>query len=167
VADLITHACTALLAKLPARRPVHVATFLAGTALPDLIGRVPSMALTRIRYTLPDIPEALIYPWNVVHMPFGLLCAAYLLAFVFPQEDRPPVFRNLVGGGLLHLAVDLLQFHFGVGYLLLFPFSTWDYEIGCIGSEDTVRIVPVLAPLTALLAWLRWGRRAADAPTGG
>lgn len=156
MADLITHACTALLAKLPQRRPVHVATFLAGTCLPDLIGRVPAMALTRLRYTLPDVPEALIYPWNVVHMPFGLLCTAYLLTFLFPEADRAPVFRNLVGGGVLHLAVDLLQFHFGVGYLLLFPLSTWDYEIGCIGSEDTVRIVPFLAPLTAILCWLRW-----------
>lgn len=156
MADLITHACTALLAKAPYRRPVHVATFLAGTCLPDLIGRVPAMALTKLRYTLPAIPEALVYPWNVVHMPFGLLCTAYLLTFVFREGDRPPVFRNLVGGGLLHLAVDLLQFHFGVGYLLLFPFSTWDYEIGCIGSEDTVRIVPVLAPFTALVCWLRW-----------
>lgn len=165
MADLVTHACTALLCKVPYRRPQHIATFVAGTCVPDLFGRVPCMALTSLRWSLPALPEALIYPWNVLHMPFGVLLGSYLLTFLFPEADRRAVYRNLVGGGLLHLAVDLLQFHFGVGYLLLFPFSTWDYELGWIGSEDTVRAVPVLVPVTALLAWVSWRRPAKDTAT--
>jgi hypothetical protein len=59
---------------------------------------------------------------------------------------------------MLHLAVDVLQRHLGVGYLLFYPFSTWDWEAGIIGSEDTVRALPIVLPVTLLVAWWRWGR---------
>jgi hypothetical protein len=163
MADLITHTCTALLWKAASRKP-HVAIFVAGTCAPDLFGRVPTMGLTAIRPTFPWIPEWAIYAWAPLHMPFGILLASYLLSFLFPEASRRVAFTNLIGGGLLHMAVDLLQFHFGVGYLLLFPFSFWDFELGWIGSETTVLIVPVLLPFTLLVAWWRWGRRTNASP---
>lgn len=158
MADLITHGCVAVLWKAATGGP-RVPLFVAGTCLPDLLGRVPSMALTEARWRLPLIPEWLVYVWAPLHMPVGILVGGYLASFWLPEDGRGAAFRTLVGGGLLHLAVDLLQRHFGVGYLLLFPFSLWDYELGWIGSEDTVRIVPVLLPLTVLAGWARWGRR--------
>jgi hypothetical protein len=157
MADLITHTCAAVLWKAATGRP-HVATFVLGTCVPDFLGRVPSMALTVMRWKLPWIPEWLVYLWVPFHVPVGVVVAAYALSFAFPEEGRRATFANLVGGGLLHIAVDLLQRHFGVGYLLLFPFSFWDFELGWIGSEDTVRIVPLLLPLTAAAAWARWRR---------
>jgi hypothetical protein len=156
MADLITHTCTALLWKAGTRGD-RVAVFVAGTCAPDLLSRVPSMGLTWLRWQVPSIPEWLVYIWGPLHMPAGIAAAAVLLSFLFPEQGRAEAFRNLLGGGLLHLAVDLLQHHFGVGYLLLFPFSLWDYEVGLIGSEDTVLIVPILAPFTAWVAWKRWG----------
>jgi hypothetical protein len=158
VADLITHTCTAVLWKAARNRP-HVATFVAGTCLPDLFGRVPTMALTALRWKLPFIPDWLVYLWNPLHMPFGIVLTCYVVSFLFPEATRRVAFLNLLGGGLLHMAVDLLQFHFGVGYLLLFPFSFWDFELGWIGSETTVLIVPFLLPFTVAVAWWRWGRR--------
>lgn len=158
MADLITHTCTALLWKAGTGGD-RVAVFVAGTCFPDLLSRVPAMSLTWLRWSVPAIPEWLIYLWGPIHMPAGIVTTAWLLSFLFPAAGRPAVFRNLLGGGLLHLAVDLLQRHFGVGYLLLFPFSQWDFEIGVIGSEDTVLIVPFLVPITAGLGWWRWGRR--------
>lgn len=157
MADLITHGCAAILWKAGTGKP-GVATFVAGTCAPDLLARVPSMGLTTLRWKIPAIPEWLIYVWGPLHMPLGILIASYALAFLFPEAGRRQAFVQLLGGGMLHVAVDLLQRHFGVGYLLLFPFSLWDFELAWIGSEDTVRIVPVLAPITAAVAWRRWGR---------
>lgn len=159
MADLITHACTALLWKAATGRD-RVAVFVAGVCVPDLVSRVPSMGLTWLRWSVPAIPEWLVYLWGPLHMPSGMIACAFLLSFLFPAEGRRAVFANLLGGAFLHLAVDLLQHHFGIGYLLLFPFSQWDFEIGVIGSEDTVRIVPFLVPATALACWARWGRPA-------
>jgi hypothetical protein len=86
----------------------------------------------------------------------GVVLQSYLVSLLFAENQRRSAFQNLVGGGLLHLAVDLLQFHFGMGYMLLFPFSTWDFEFGLLGSEATVPLVPVLLPLTIYLARKRW-----------
>lgn len=156
MADLLTHACAAVLVKAALRRPRMVATFVAGTCLPDLLGRVPPMALARARWDLPWIPEWAVYVFSPLHVPAGIAAAAYVASFAFSPEQRPGAFRNLLGGGMLHLAVDLLQRHFGVGYLLLFPFSTWDVELGLLGSEDTVLLVPFLLPLTLGIGWWKW-----------
>ena len=69
---------------------------------------------------------------------------------------------NLLGGMLLHMAIDLLQSHLGVGYPLLFPFSTHAVELGLIGSEATV---PLALPLAVLAVWV-WRRgQPADVPS--
>lgn len=176
MADLITHTCVALLVKAATRGPAPassswplpptVATFVLGTCLPDLLGRVPSMALTTLRWSVPAIPEWTIYVWGPLHMPFGILVASILVAQAFRDGERRSAAAQLTGGGLVHMAVDLLQSHLGAGYLLLFPFSLWDFELGLIGSEDTVRIVPLLVPLTALACVARWRRRG-DQGAGG
>ncbi len=171
MADLITHTCTAVLWKAavgPGRDGrTHLPTFLAGVCAPDLLSRVPSSALTFLRWKLPGIPEWSIYVWGPLHMPVGIVAGSFLLAYLFPQAQRPAALRALVGGGLLHLGVDLLQRHLGVGYLLFYPFSTWDWEAAVIGSEDTVRALPLVLPLTLAAAWARWGRsRPPPAGTG-
>ncbi len=167
MADLVTHTCLAYLCKAlrprVAQRPAHIATFILGTCVPDLLGRVPSMGLTVLRWGVPAIPEWAIYVWVPFHMPVGVALSSFILSFLFPEALRRVAFLNLLGGGLLHLGVDLLQRHFGIGYLLFFPFSLWDFELGWIGSEDTVRIVPLLVPLTAAVAW--WRQKGAPART--
>ena len=163
MADLITHTCVAVLFKAAIRRP-HVATFVAGTCLPDLLGRVPTMALTIARWSIPAIPEWACYLTAPLHMPVGMVLSSYIAALLFPEPFRRTAFWNLFGGALLHLAVDVTQSHFGVGYLLFFPFSTWDFELGWIGSEDTVRIVPFLAPFTVWVFWKRAGAAPGQLP---
>lgn len=142
------------------RDRASIALFVAGTCAPDLLGQVPGLALIRARFYLPWIPEPLVYLWSPLHLPVGMVLMSYALAHLFEPAWRARAFRGLLGGGLLHLGVDLLQSHFGVGYMLFFPLSRWDWELGLIGSEDTVRIAPVLVVVTALL--LGWhGKRAA------
>jgi hypothetical protein len=115
------------------------------------------MGLSVLRWEWTWIPEPLIYLWTPLHLPVGVLIGSGLLAFFFPEAERKESFTALTGGGMLHLAVDLLQRHLGVGYLLLFPFSLWDFELGWIGSEDTVYLAPLLVLLTLLAIRARKG----------
>jgi hypothetical protein len=164
VADLITHGCVALLAKAPTAR-AHVAAFVAGTFLPDLFGRVPSWALSRIGRTVTPVDPTLIYWWDVLHLPSGMVALAFTLAQLFPAALRRAVFWNLLGGMFLHLAVDLLQSHLSSGYLLLWPFSTTGFELRWMGSEDSIFIVPLLVPVTwAVWRWTRPPRTGSPLP---
>jgi hypothetical protein len=161
VADLVTHACVAFLAKAPTAR-THVATFVAGTLIPDLVSRVPSSALSWIGRTVSPIDPTFIYWWDVLHLPVGMLALAFTLAQLFPATARRAVFWNLLGGMLLHLAVDLLQSHLSSGYLLLWPFSTAGFELRWMGSEDSVFLVPFLVPVT-FAVW-RWTQPRTGSP---
>jgi hypothetical protein len=73
------------------------------------------------------------------------------------QDLRRSAFLDLVGAMALHLGLDLLQDHQGVGYLLAYPFSDVLFELGWIGSEDSVLVAPVLAA-GALIAIPVWNR---------
>lgn len=154
MADLVTHMATALLFKAVAGRK-HTASFTLGTVLPDLAGRVPGIVLVKlVGFGLP-IPEGLTHAPGVLHMPFGMLPLCVLLALVFPELQRPKIAANFFGGCMLHMAVDLLQHHTGTGYPLLFPFSTWHFELGWIGTEATVLLAPIIAPVSVLAWWMR------------
>lgn len=155
MADLVTHAAVGALVKAASRGP-HAAAFIAGNMLPDILSRLPALVLGYIHQHVP-LPHLLLYGWNPLHMPAGMILAAWLLALLFPVPIRRGVFLNLLGGMALHLGLDLLQSHLGVGYALCFPLSHTTYELGWIGSEATV---PVALPL-ALFSWLvwRWRRR--------
>jgi hypothetical protein len=163
VADLITHGCVAFLAKAPSAR-THVAAFVAGTLLPDLVSRVPSAALSRIARTVAPIDPTFIYCWDVLHLPVGMLGLAFALAQLFPAAvRRARFFWNLFGGMLLHLAVDVMQSHLSSGYLLLWPFSTAGFELRWMGSEDSV--FPRAVPRPPHVAIWRWtGARTGSRP---
>ena len=151
MADLISHASVAVLAKAGTRWSM-APVFVAGTLAPDLLSRAPAIALGWVHRNLVTLPDVMTYGWDPLHQPLGMLIAAYGLTLLFQAEERRSVFLNIVGGMSLHLALDLLQHHFGVGYLLAFPFSHWHFELAWIGSEDTVLAAPILAIL-AVWAW--------------
>lgn len=160
--DLITHAALGFLWKRASGKP-HIASFVAGNLLPDLLSRLPAMSLNALRDRGLPLPDAAMYLTGPLHMPVGMLLSSYALAFLFPEAERRAVFANLLGGMGLHLAVDLTQFHYGVGCALFYPFTARTYELGWIGSEDTVFFALPLALLTALLWAPRLKRRAAAA----
>lgn len=152
--DLITHGCIGLLWK---GRPQsqHVASFVAGNLLPDLLARVPSMGLNLLRDRGLPISDVALYIWGPFHMPVGMALSAYMLSFLTPEQGRGAVFRSLLGGMLLHLGTDMLQYHYGVGYLLFYPFWRRSFEFGVIGSEDSVYLAPLLVVLTGWVWWRR------------
>ena len=155
MADLVTHLCTALLPKaLFGGR--HTAVFALGTAMPDVVARVPGLALGLV---LGDaVPEPLIRVVEVAHQPLGSALMCMVAAWVFPQQDRLRAMLCLTAGAWLHLAVDVLQDHQGQGYFLLAPFHLGRFELGCMGSEATVAWAPWLALITAVAWAVRWWR---------
>ncbi len=159
MADLVSHWALAVLVKAGTGwRDVPV--FVAGSLLPDLLARLPPMALELVARPLGGLPAWASYMWAPLHLPAGMLAASYLLALLFPAERRRVVFANLLGGMGLHLLVDLCQDHLGVGYQLLFPLWTRPVEFGLWGSEDTVLVAPLLAAAAAAV-WWRQRRRSA------
>ncbi len=161
MADLVTHIGLAFLVKGLTRKP-HTASFVLGNVLPDLGGRAIGMGLTLLVHQGAPVPEDLIFGFGVLHLPLGILALCGLLALPFRRDLRRSVFLNLLGGCFLHLALDLLQRHTGTGYPLLFPFTTWHWELGLIGSEATVPVSVPLLLAGAGLWWRRVGRSVDD-----
>ena len=75
----------------------------------------------------------------------------------FGTQERRAILANFLGGMFLHLAVDLLQDHHGVGYVLFFPFVHLPLELGLVSSEASVRWAPLLLIVSGLL--IVWRRR--------
>ncbi|MEC7240999.1 MAG: hypothetical protein VXW32_07140 [Myxococcota bacterium] len=154
MADLITHMASGLLVK-GATRGRYTGALVAGTVLPDLGARVPAMGFSALAKAGVPVPPEVPYAFEVLHMPVGMLLMCVVLALLFIPEQRQGVFINLVAGCFLHLGVDLLQDHLGVGYLLAFPFSTWDFELGWMGSEATVYLAPLFGAASLGFWWWR------------
>ncbi len=151
MADAVTHLCSGLLAHLasppgPLRRWSPV--FVAGAVLPDLLSRAPATVLGLIHNHLRPLPPMLLYGWNPLHLPSGILLYSLLLALLFPASQRRSALIALLSGGALHVAIDLCQRHVGLGYPLLIPFSSRDFELGLMSSEATVPWAPWIAGVT-------------------
>jgi len=166
VADLLTHTAGAWLLKevagqLPATRPWanHRALFVVGAVAPDALGRIPWVVLGTIHQKVGGVPAWMAYIWEPLHMPLGMLLMAWIGSLAMVPHLRAHAFRNLGGGMLSHLALDLAQSHMGVGYPLFFPLSMAHWELGLWGTEATVWVaIPLF--LTALVL----NRRAKGAP---
>jgi hypothetical protein len=157
VPDVVTHAAVGFLLKAGTGGG-RVPVFLLGSLLPDLLSYVPGAAIAWFSQHVWHLPAWSVYFWYPFHLPVGVLATSLAVAYLFPEAGRGRVFLELAAAGLLHLLLDLLQFHLGPGYLLLFPFSDKDFEFGLIGSESTVPFALPLAFLAALAWRIRRGR---------
>ena len=157
MADLITHACSALIPGAFVRSRL-LGPVVIGAVLPDLVSRFPATVLDMLREGGLSIPGWLLMPWGVLNEPIALVLVFLLLAQAFRPIDRWVVFRGLLVGCVLHVGLDVLQDHHGDGYQLLFPLSHARFELGWIDSEATVSWAPWLALITAGLWAARWAR---------
>lgn len=155
MADLVTHASVAFLCRVPCRSRM-VPVFVLGSVLPDVFSRVPSILAWGFHQRVHPLPDMLLYCWTPAHLPAGILVWTLLLTCLFREAERPAVFGNLLAGAGLHLFLDLLQHHHGQGYVVGFPFTDAQVELGLLGSEATV---PWALPLAALAAITWWGPR--------
>lgn len=166
MADLLTHVAVGHILKRLSPQPSHPVLFALGNAAPDLIGRAPGLALYGLETVLKqDMPYSITLGFDAFHMPVSYTLSCLLLAWLLPRAWRRVVFLNLLLGGYLHFVVDLMQTHMDGGYRLFFPFSWVDFELGWIGSEDSLYLALPLTLLAGLveLRFRRKGRRGGQA----
>ena len=148
--DLVTHVSVASILFRISRSPGHLALFLLGTILPDLLTRPVCI----------PFPETM---WLVapLHTPVGFILICLLVSSYFEQGIRHQVLVALLAGGFLHMALDSLQTGVGdTNYLWAFPFVSWGKTLGLIGPEDSLYAAPFLLALAlGIEAFVRRTRR--------
>lgn len=158
LADLLSHVLVGHIAKRLSPWPRGALIFAVGSALPDVVGRVPRivMGMVDVRGRL-AIPPMLYDLWNALHLPIPFLILCALIALAAPARFRRPLWRNLALGGLLHMAVDFTQHHIDPTiYKCLWPFSFQGWELGWVSTEASLAWLPWLAPAALLVeAWHR------------
>lgn len=168
MADLLTHVLVGHICKRLSPWPAEGVLFAVGSVLPDLAGRVPRIALDLLDPTGAwALPPMAFDVWSATHTPLTYLVLCLLLALWCPLSWRHVVWRNLALGGLLHLGLDFFQTHINPAtYRYLFPFSFAGWELGWVGTEESLAWIPWLVPV-ALFAEgrYRWRRRISPAPT--
>ncbi len=159
--DLITHAGVGLLLRLPARRSPLV-WFIVGSCMPDIAARLPALSLALASAVFGfEISEVWLDATAMLHLPLPFLLLCLLVALLLPISIRRVAFRNMALGGLVHLAIDLTQYHINGGYRVFYPFSMEMFELGWISNEASLDWLPYSAPLfaLALLVKIGWEKR--------
>jgi len=160
----MTHLTVAYLVKRTVSPKQNMVPFLAGSTLPDLLSYIPLMT---IGITVPLIKTGLIhlesppgwlfeipycfYPFHAL-VPFMLLCWFFVLWC--PVKARRGVFLNLVLGSMLHFALDGLQINPNEYSYFLFPFSMKALELGWIGTESSLYVVPFFTVAAATVLFM-------------
>lgn len=149
--DLLSHYLTAkILSTKSGVRPIS--PFFAGTILPDVLGRVPSIVITNVSEK---------YDCNlgwflaIFHSPFVLFLICFLITLFFEQALRKRVFKLLMLGVFLHLGLDMFQKTFisGKGYLWFFPFSFKSFSAPLFWPDQTIYFIPVLLIVFIIIWW--------------
>lgn len=157
MADLLTHIAIGHLLKRVSPWPTHPLLFALGTTVPDLVGRAPGLALYLLEvWTKRDMPYIVTLGFDAFHMPIPFTLACLMVAWMVPVDFRRTLFWNLLLGGYLHFGVDVFQSHIDSGYRLFFPLSWVDFELGWIGSEDSLYVaVPLALGALGVEVWYR------------
>jgi hypothetical protein len=130
--DLLTHVIIAQGCRMGIRGGALTPWFLVGTVLPDVLTRPFNIAM-----------PPLFWFFMPLHTPAGFFVVCALVSHFFPAANRPSIFGNLLGGGALHLLLDIFQAHLAGSYYLLFPFSWWSFEFGLFWPEDSLYLLPL------------------------
>jgi len=168
VADLVTHVLSAQWVATARGRLLPRPALVLGTMLPDYVANGPIVALRVVEPFLPWrlplwLPDAL----TGFHAPilYALLC--WWLAALVPRARRDGVFGALFLGGLLHIAIDLLQDHVAPGaYYPAYPLWRHPWHLGVLHNEGSLLLMPLFAAATLVVAWPGW-RRALAARLAG
>lgn len=159
--DLLAHAlfAYAVFAVLAARSaglgPRHVPVAVVGGVLPDLSKAHLLVGSGRVGATL-GVP----FSWLALHRVGAVLVLGALGALAFERAERRAAFGALLGGGLVHLALDALVVRAdGLAPPYLYPFTWWRLPSGDLYLSS--ELWPTLAALV-LAAAVRWHTRSPD-----
>ncbi len=153
--DLLTHAAVGSMLGVAARRRVLV-WLVVGSVLPDVISRLPGLAMALAsRTTGLPVSYELLQAVGLGHVPLAVLAVCLIIALLLPAPVRSAAFLGLTSGALVHLALDTAQAHLVGGYMLLYPFSTRLFELGLMDAEASLDLLPWTMALAAAALGLR------------
>ena len=158
--DLMTHLGASYLVKRFLWPDRQTLAFLAGATLPDLAAYVPLVAANLLGFSsgpawLRDAP----YFFLPFHSLLGFTLLCWLISLLFTADERRGVFLNLEAAGLLHFALDVFQIQHGEFGYLLFPVSWKPVQLGWIGTETSLYVLPGLAAVCLMVFCLDWRRQ--------
>ena len=143
--DLMTHFTASYLLKRMTTPKFNMVPFLLGATLPDILAYIPLVLAAGIPSGfLPLWLENLPYFFLPFHSFLGFFLFCWLVALLFSKDARAGIFINLILGGLLHFAMDVLQVQHGEFAPLCFPFSWRSIQLGWIESEASLQVLPYL-----------------------
>ena len=144
--DLLTHAATGYLLGRCYSADNRLALLVFGSVLPDLLTRVPEIALQRFL----NLPVG--HFFAAFHTPTALVVTCYGLSFLFDETRRRLTFVLLLLGALFHVVLDLMQEQFYRGkYMPYFPFNMDTVQWSLFHIHASLLGTPVLL---VLVIWL-------------
>lgn len=150
--DLFTHFTSGVILRKFTHREKLGSVIILGCSLPDLVTRLPSIAL----FYLFNIEIS--YFVIPLHTPIGILITCYFVSMFFEFYLRKKVFYYLLFGSFIHLTLDLMQIQFlRSDYFLFFPFSFYTIDFGLFHYDSSVSLfIPecILLCLFVLYGWL-------------
>ena len=175
MADLLTHSLVNYVvgASSGRLRAGEVSWLVSGGLLPDLLSRVPTMALEAL-----PLPQSLSQSLcgvfeggELFHTPVGIAGFALAVCLLLPSVFVAPPGRLRAGallaaGGLLHIGIDLLQRHLVPGYIPLYPLSRSWFEVGLFPETASHYSWPVLIPLALYVRHRSRVQDRGDEPAG-
>lgn len=128
----------------------HVAVVVVGGVLPDV-----AKAHLVVGSGAVEAAVGLPFSWLALHRLGAVLAFAALGALLFARAERSVAFGTLVGGGLLHLALDALVIRAdGRAPPYLYPLSWWRPPSGDLYLSSDLWPTAVAVVLAATAWWM-------------
>ena len=154
--DLAIHLAAASVARRALPGGAARMGLLLGTCLPDVAYKGLYLAL--------HVPRDHAI---VADTPVGVILLSYVACFLFVEEERRAAFGGLVAGSLLHLLLDALKAHLGMGGILVgLPLSLRPLGFEAYSPEQSVYLVLPVVAVALGIEWIARRRRAAVPEAG-
>lgn len=139
--ELVTHGIVAYAVGRLAKFQSLTLIVIGGTLLPDVIVRSASIFFK----------GKFVWLFLPLHTPFVLVILCYVVSLLYRVGERKRIFLASTLGVIIHLVLDSLQKHYGLGYLWLFPFSWQKFEFGVFWPEESMFVIPIMIAIGGLM----------------
>lgn len=154
--DLVSHVALGYSAKKISPWKRGMMWFILGSCLPDLAARGGRTVLKIWANAAgSDYPMNWMTGVGVFHEPAGYAVLCLWMVYLFPRPERELIFSNLLGGGLFHYFLDIFQYHITPGYMPFAPCSSFTFELGLVGTETSLYLVPLWVSVAGLIWYYR------------
>ena len=154
--DWVSHLMAGHVTSRAGGRRFFYGALLLGSVIPDVLSYLPWKGMSLIVGDTALMREAL-YGAMPLHSIPASAVAVLMVTFFFKEGLRGRAALSLAVGSGLHLLMDLFQYQYDGGYLLLAPFDYGSYQIGLFWNDRWPFWIAALIPV-AFVAELLYRR---------